>query len=166
MQTLCGGFAPSVNYLAQALGRSYRERMEQPAETYVLDDQVGYVLRRVTQRHLSIFSEHIPDVTAIQFAVMARLAAMGPLSQNQLGRAASMDAATVKGVVERLEALGHVQRSADPADKRRLTVALTVAGTALVTRLFPVGLRVSAATLAPLDPDEQTELMRLLAKLV
>ena len=165
MQTLCGGFGPSVNYLAQALGRGYRERMEQPAETYVLDDQVGYVLRRVTQRHLSIFSEHIPDVTAIQFAVMARLAAMGPLSQNQLGRAASMDAATVKGVVGRLEGLGLVARAADPEDRRRLTVALTEAGRDLVQRRYATATAITDATLAPLSVQDRQTLLALLLRL-
>ena len=97
------------------------------ANPYVLDDQVGYLLRRVTQRHLAIFSEHIPELTTMQFAVLVRLHQGGPMSQNHLGRAASMDAATVKGVVGRLEALGLVARRADPADKRRLTVEITPA---------------------------------------
>ena len=45
-------------------------RMKRAAE-YVLDDQIGYVLRRVTQRHLALFSESIPQVTTTQFAVLA-----------------------------------------------------------------------------------------------
>lgn len=45
---------------------------------YALGDQVGYLLRRVTQRHLALFSEIIPEVTTTQFAVLARLAELGP----------------------------------------------------------------------------------------
>jgi cobyrinic acid a,c-diamide synthase len=66
---------------------------------YVLDDQIGFVLRRVTQRHLAIFSDAIPEVTTTQFAALAKLAELGPLSQNHLGRVTAMDAATIKGVV-------------------------------------------------------------------
>ena len=44
----------------------------------------------------------IPEVTTTQFAALAKLAEQGPLSQNQLGRATAMDAATIKGVVGRL----------------------------------------------------------------
>ena len=101
---------------------------------YRLDDQIGqigYVLRRVTQRHLAIFAAAIPEVTTTEFAVLARLVETGLVSQNQLGRAAAMDAATIKGVVDRLAKLDLVTTSADPVDRRRLTVALTPEGAAL-----------------------------------
>jgi DNA-binding MarR family transcriptional regulator len=132
---------------------------------YRLDDQIGYLLRRVTQRHLAIFAAAIPEVTTTQFAVLARLAESGPVSQNQLGRAAAMDAATVKGVVGRLARLGLVSTAADPADRRRLTVALTSAGSALHADRVRTALQVSDDTLAPLSDAEQRLLMALLARL-
>lgn len=132
---------------------------------YVLDDQVGYVLRRVTQRHMAIFSEIIPEVTTTQFAAMARLAELGPVSQNQLGRATSMDAATIKGVVDRLARQGLVETLPDPSDRRRLTVALTPAGQALFEARRRDALAVSLRTLHPLTPRERARLLELLAKL-
>lgn len=138
--------------------------MEQPID-YTLDDQVGYILRRVTQRHLAIFAEAIPDVTTTQFAVLARLTQLGPLSQNRLGRETSMDAATIKGVVDRLTKLGLTATQPDPADRRRLTVSLTDKGASLFANRAPVGLQISARTLAPLRPDEQATLLALLARL-
>jgi DNA-binding MarR family transcriptional regulator len=132
---------------------------------YRLDDQIGYVLRRVTQRHLAIFAAAIPEVTTTQFAVLARLVETGPVSQNQLGRAAAMDAATIKGVVDRLARLGLVQTAADPADRRRLTVALTPAGEDLFAGQVQTALQVSKDTLAPLTADEQRLVMKLLARL-
>jgi DNA-binding MarR family transcriptional regulator len=101
------------------------------SKSYRLDDQIGYILRRVTQRHLAIFAAAIPEVTTTQFAVLARLAEVGPLSQNHLGRETAMDAATIKGVVDRLTKLGYVSTTADPDDRRRLTVNLTDTGAAL-----------------------------------
>lgn len=132
---------------------------------YRLDDQIGYVLRRVTQRHLAIFAAAIPEITTTQFAVMARLIEAGPVSQNQLGRAAAMDAATIKGVVDRLVRLGLVSTSADPADRRRLTVALTPVGTALYADRVRTALLVSDETLAPLSASERDQLMALLSRL-
>lgn len=132
---------------------------------YVLDDQVGYVLRRVTQRHMAIFSEIIPEVTTTQFAAMARLAELGPVSQNQLGRATSMDAATIKGVVDRLARQGLVETLPDPSDRRRLTVALTPAGQALFEARRRDALAVSLRTLHPLTTRERARLLELLAKL-
>ncbi len=135
------------------------------ATDYRLDDQIGYVLRRVTQRHLAIFAAAIPEVTTTQFAVLARLTETGPLSQNQLGRATAMDAATIKGVVDRLQRLGLVATSADPTDRRRLTVSLTEAGTALFAARTDTAKMISRETLAPLSPAEQESLSALLARL-
>lgn len=135
------------------------------AKSYRLDDQIGYILRRVTQRHLAIFAAAIPEVTTTQFAVLARLAEIGPVSQNHLGRATAMDAATIKGVVDRLAKLGLVATTADPADRRRLTVSLTEAGTALFTARSTTALAVSADTVAPLTPEESATLNRLLLRL-
>lgn len=132
---------------------------------YILDDQVGYLLRRVTQRHLAIFSAHLPGLTTMQFACLVRLHQGGPMSQNQLGRAAAMDAATVKGVVGRLETLGLVARRADPGDRRRLMVEITGTGAALIADSYAAAHRVTEATLAPLSAPERATLMALLARL-
>jgi DNA-binding MarR family transcriptional regulator len=132
---------------------------------YALDDQIGYLLRRVTQRHLALFSGAIPEVTTVQFAVLARLAERGPLSQNHLGRATAMDQATIKGVVGRLIRLGLVQTTPDVGDRRRLTVALTPAGTELFAARRATALQISEDTLAPLTPEERADLSALLARL-
>jgi DNA-binding MarR family transcriptional regulator len=135
------------------------------SDNYRLDDQIGYILRRVTQRHLSIFAALIPEVTTTQFAVLARLAEIGPLSQNHLGRETAMDAATIKGVVDRLAKLGYVATTADPEDRRRLTVALTATGKALFAARSGTALEVSDQTLAPLNKTERQALLILLSRL-
>lgn len=132
---------------------------------YRLDDQIGYILRRVTQRHLALFAAAIPEVTTTQFAVLARLAEIGPVSQNHLGRETAMDAATIKGVVDRLAKLGLVTTTADPADRRRLTVSLTGAGTELFTSRRTTALQISAETVAPLTAAEAATLQALLLRL-
>ncbi len=133
---------------------------------YLLDDQIGYILRRVTQRHLAIFSEAIPQVTTTQFAVLARLRQLGPLSQNLLGRETAMDAATIKGVVDRLTRQGYVTTAPDPEDRRRLTVALSAEGEALYAQVVGKALAVSASTLDPLSASERATLTALLLRLV
>jgi DNA-binding MarR family transcriptional regulator len=138
--------------------------MEDAAD-YCLDDQIGYLLRRVTQRHLAIFAAAIPEVTTTQFAVLARLAQVGPLSQNHLGRETAMDGATIKGVVDRLTRLGYVATGADPDDRRRLTVTLTEAGAALFAARTGTALKVSQDTLSPLTPAERETLLQLLNRL-
>ena len=89
---------------------------------YRLDDAVGFLLRRANQRHLSVFGTVIPEVTTTQLAALARLFELGPMSQNQLGRATAMDAATIKGVVGRLVTRRLVTTAPSEEDRRRLIV--------------------------------------------
>jgi DNA-binding MarR family transcriptional regulator len=136
-----------------------------PRDDYVLDRQVGFLLRRATQRHLAIFASHIPGLTPTQFAALAKLCELGPVSQNALGRATSMDAATIKGVVDRLRAKGLVASSRDGADRRRILLAPTEAGRAAFEAARADAHRITAETLAPLASDEREAFVALLARL-
>lgn len=133
---------------------------------YTLDEQVGYLLRRANQRHLAIFAEAIPELTTTQFAAVARLYQMGPMSQNQLGRETAMDAATIKGVVDRLKKQDLVGIEPDPDDRRRVTVTLTAKGSALFEKVRPRAVEVTARTLDPLTPREKDRIMALLARMI
>jgi len=133
---------------------------------YRLEDQVGHLLRRAQQRHLGIFAAVIPELTTTQFAALARLMELGPVSQNQLGRAAAMDAATIKGVVGRLVARRLVETALDPDDRRRLVVGPTPEGRALYARVVPQALEATRRTLEPLTPAEAAHFVALLRKLI
>lgn len=135
-------------------------------QSYRLDDQVGFLLRRVGQRHLAVFAEVIPEVTTTQLAALAKLAEAGPISQNQLGRLTAMDAATIKGVVGRLVARRLVATAPSAEDRRRLIVDLTPEGRALFDELRARGLEASRRTLAPLAPEERQRFLAMLRKLV
>ena len=82
---------------------------------YVLEEQIGFILRQVWQRHAAIFAAGIgANLTPTQWAALSKLAETGPCSQNQLGRLTAMDVATIKGVIDRLTARGLTETSADP----------------------------------------------------
>lgn len=133
---------------------------------YVLEENVGFLLRQVTQRHLAIFSAAMPDqLTPTQFSALNKLRECGPCSQNRLGRLTAMDAATIKGVVDRLTRRGLTRTQPDPQDARLLVVSLTRSGEALAERSIEAARRITAETLAPLRPDEQATLLDLLRKL-
>jgi MarR family transcriptional regulator, lower aerobic nicotinate degradation pathway regulator len=133
---------------------------------YVLDEQIGFILRQVSQRHAVIFARDIgADLTSTQWAALSKLAETGPCSQNQLGRLTAMDAATIKGVIDRLTARGLTETSADPEDGRRLRVSLARAGQQLAEKVAANALTISRETLAPLDSREREMLVALLSKL-
>ncbi|TCL09488.1 DNA-binding MarR family transcriptional regulator [Shimia isoporae] len=133
---------------------------------YRLDDQIGFIMRRANQRHLAIFAKHIPDLTPTQFAALARLCEVGETSQNALGRATAMDAATIKGVVDRLRDKGFVSTSPSPDDLRRVNVKVTPQGWELFDRIEPLARQITAETLEPLNDAERTIFQLLLNKLV
>lgn len=136
------------------------------APAYSVSSQVGFLLRKAQQRHVSIFAGHMgDDLTPMQFAVLAKLREAGPCSQNSLGRRTAMDVATIKGVVARLEERNLVGKLASHEDRRKLLIDLTPEGRAVLKRAVPRAIEISAMTLAPLGRDEQAMFMRLLAKL-
>jgi DNA-binding MarR family transcriptional regulator len=139
----------------------------QPAPgPYVLDDQVGFLMRVAMQRHTAIFTARmIEALTQTQFAALAKLFEVGPCSQNHLGRLIYLDAATIKGVVDRLSARGFVTALADPKDRRRRAVALTERGREVTAAAIKVAATITAATLTPLTADEQRAVVKLLKKL-
>ena len=137
----------------------------EPPDEYRLQDQIGFVLRKAHQRHLATFASRIADLTPPQFAALAKLADVGETSQNQLGSLIAMDAATVKGVIDRLKARGLVDLTKHDADKRRLMVSLTTEGCATVDRLVPLAQQITAETLAPLSRKEATTLLKLLSRI-
>ena len=134
-------------------------------EAYRLQDQVGFLLRKANQRHVAIFASRITDLTPPQFAALAMLGEAGECSQNQLGQMVAMDAATIKGVIDRLKARGFVALSEDPGDKRRLVVALTAAGRDTLQTLLQSAREITGETLSPLNAREAATFVKLLAKL-
>ena len=135
-------------------------------QVYVLDEQIGFILRQVWQRHAAIFTRDIgAELTPTQWAALAKLAETGPCSQNQLWRLTAMDVATITGVIDRLTARGLTETSSDPEDGRRLRVSLTRAGQQLVDKVASNALAISRETLAPLDPRERELFAALLEKL-
>jgi DNA-binding MarR family transcriptional regulator len=143
------------------------KRNAKPAKpSYILDEQVGFILRQASQRHATIFAREIGiNLTPTQWAALSKLAETGPCSQNQLGRLTSMDVATIKGVIDRLTARGLTETSPDPDDGRRLLVSLSRAGQQLAEKTAPNAFAISKETLAPLDAREREVFVALLSKL-
>jgi DNA-binding MarR family transcriptional regulator len=137
------------------------KRSAKPAKApYVLEEQVGFILRQVWQRHAMIFARDIGiNLTPTQWAALAKLQETGPCSQNLLGRQTAMDVATIKGVIDRLTARGLTETAPDPEDGRRLLVSLTRAGQQLAEKAAPNALAISRETLAPLDQKEQAAMI-------
>lgn len=77
----------------------------------------------------------------------------GGVRQNVLAERMGVEAMTLSGALDRLEARGLVERRADPEDRRAKTVHLTPAGEAMLEQIQPIAaaMRADAANAVPAD---------------
>jgi DNA-binding MarR family transcriptional regulator len=149
---------------AKAKPSARRQGAKSPG--YLLDEQVGFLLRVAMQRHTAIFMSQMTDrLTQTQFAALAKLLEVGPCSQNQLGRLIFLDAATIKGVVDRLKLRKLITTQADPGDRRLRAITLTEHGRAVTKAAIELASQITATTLTPLTAEEQRTIVRLLKKM-
>ncbi|MER7757074.1 MarR family winged helix-turn-helix transcriptional regulator [Kitasatospora sp. NPDC097643] len=114
----------------------------------------GRLAERLTRRGLRLWD----------MAVLAALADFGPHAQRDLVQRLGIDPSDMAKVVDQLAAAGHVERTRDQADRRRVSVALTGAGRALLAELEAEARAVQDEVLAPLDPEERRVLQELLLR--
>lgn len=137
------------------------------SEPYDVTEQIGYLLRRAYHRHLAIFQEHIgdPQMTAVQFATLCALERQGQASQKDLIAATAIDQGTIRGILERLHARGCITLDKDRQDARKVLVAITPAGRALLDEMIPRARDITQRTLAELNPAEQAAAIFVLRKM-
>jgi len=136
-------------------------------DDYIVEEQVGFLMRRASQRHTAIFQDGMTaaELTPTQFTALVKVAELGRVTQNHLGRLTAMDPATIQGVVRRLMDRDLVTRTADPLDRRTIVLAPTGTGLALAATAVVAARRITEATLEPLSAAERRTLLVLLRKL-
>ncbi|WP_035870710.1 MarR family winged helix-turn-helix transcriptional regulator [Kitasatospora cheerisanensis] len=98
-------------------------------------------------------------------AALAALADFGPHTQRDLAVRLGLDPSDLAKAADRLAAAGWLDRTRDPADRRRLTLTLTPAGAARLAELTALAGGVQDEVLAPLAPAERATLHGLLLRL-
>jgi DNA-binding MarR family transcriptional regulator len=132
-----------------------------------IEKSVGFLLAKAYQRGCAIFKEEFDnyDLTPQQFGLLAFLWIEDGLSQTELSVRSQIDRTTMGGIVDRLEKEGLVERCHHPEDRRAYQVFLTDRGRAMEDELCPLAVRAQARVNAPLTPEEQATLVRLLEKI-
>jgi DNA-binding MarR family transcriptional regulator len=131
-----------------------------------LEDFTGYVLRLAhTQAH-QIADEEFPDGPhPREYAVLAALAASGPVSQQRLAERLHVNRTLMVGVADALERRGLVERRRDPADRRSYALHVTAEGAAELERLHGEIERVDRRMTERLSAAERARLHALLRAL-
>jgi DNA-binding MarR family transcriptional regulator len=103
------------------------------------EEEVLKNLRRVI-RAVDLYSRRLVNETGLsspQLICLRQLARDGAMPSGQLAGAVNLSAATVCGILDRLEARGLVSRERQTDDKRRVFVDLTAAGHRAVAEAPP-----------------------------
>ncbi|MFI5801576.1 MarR family winged helix-turn-helix transcriptional regulator [Streptomyces sp. NPDC051561] len=100
------------------------------------------------------------------YAALATLDEFGPASQAELSRRTGIYRSDMVTVINELADRGLVERSPNPADRRRNTITVTQQGHRQLLKLDRLLIEAENEVLAPLTPPEREELTRLLAALV
>jgi DNA-binding MarR family transcriptional regulator len=101
-------------------------------------------------------------LTALQYTALTVLERHSDLTAAHLARHSFVTGQSKADMVTTLLDRGLIERHRDPADRRRLVIALTPAGHTLLDRLRPQVSALQSRMLSPLTEDQATELRHLL----
>ena len=124
----------------------------------------GFLLRRAHQISAAVFEDECRDLalTPAQFGVLTVLRSHPGLGQSSLARALGFDKVTVLRVLRGLESRGLVARVPAEDNKRNISVSLTAAGANVLQLAQKPAEKAYKRLMAPLDKDQQEQLLELL----
>jgi MarR family transcriptional regulator, lower aerobic nicotinate degradation pathway regulator len=134
---------------------------------FSLEEQIGFRLRKANQRATGIFADVMAKyaVTPTQFATMAKIDEIGPMSQPQLERSTALDHAEMLSVIGRLQRQNLLRVRPAPQDLRLIQIELTHEAQALIAEMKAAANKVAVKTLAPLSAQEAKTLQALLERI-
>ena len=118
----------------------------------------GYLVHDVSRIRRTVMDQVMRPygITRSQWSVLSALSRSGNDGMMQVDLARLMDVGkvTVGGLVDRLEASGHVERRADATDRRAKRVFITEQGFRVIRLMIAVSTKVNRRVLKGLTPAE------------
>lgn len=135
-------------------------RIDPDAFGFVIND-VARLVRTDVDR---LIAEAGLGLTPGEARALSNAARAGSVRQNVLAERMGVEAMTMCGYLDRLEAQGLVHRTIDPTDRRAKLVHITDAADTILRRLSDVGVESRRLASAGLSADEWTTLQNLLKR--
>ena len=134
------------------------------------EDKPGHLARRFQQIAVAVFQTEMDaigsDITPVQYAALAAVAAMPGIDQATLAGEIAFDRTTITGVIDRLEAKGLMSRQVSAKDRRARVLAITPDGQTMLERIRPAVEAAQHQMTRGLTAEETETLMHLLHKAV
>ncbi|WMD06195.1 MarR family winged helix-turn-helix transcriptional regulator [Streptomyces sp. FXY-T5] len=130
--------------------------------------RVSRLLSQLTMRSDRLITEGLAraDARKWHYAVLASLQEFGPASQAELSRRSGIYRSDMVGVLNELAERDLVERTPDPADRRRNVITISPRGRRHLDRLDVLLDDLHDTLLAPLDPAERDRFVQLLTRLL
>ena len=124
----------------------------------------GFLLRRAQQISAAVFEDACRDLdlTPAQFGILTVLQEHPGMGQSSLARALGFDKVTVLRVLRGLQARGLVTREPSDDNRRNVSVNLTSEGEVLLRQAQKPAEQAYRRLMAPLDKQQQAQLIELL----
>jgi len=138
--------------------------IKNPTQLARLYARPGFLLRRAHQISAAVFEDACRELelTPAQFGVLTVLQSHPGLGQSSLARALGFDKVTVLRVLRGLEARGLARRVPAEDNRRNLSVTLTQEGAATLQRAQKPAEKAYRRLMAPLNREQQEQLVQLL----
>lgn len=104
-------------------------------------------------------------ITIPEWRVMAILGAFGPATASEIQGRSAMDKVQVSRAIARMLEAGLIDRTVDPDDRRRQTIAMTAEGERVYSEIVPLARAREAALLDGFSAEERNLLDRVLDRL-
>src|SRR5690606_18153614 len=133
----------------------------------VLNDLLGFHIRRAQVLNFRLFHKHVvdPEATPTQFAMLVLIEANPGLSQVELGEILDMDRATTMAVVDKLHSARWISKRRSRVDRRKHTLLITDAGTGALQSMVEAVQESEKRFAAGLSSAETKQLLGLIKKL-
>lgn len=135
-------------------------RLDPDAFGFVIND-VARLVRSDVDR---LIAEAGIGLTPGEARALSNAARAGSVRQNVLAERMGVEAMTMCGYIDRLEAQGLVHRTVDPSDRRAKLVHITDAADTILRRLSDVGVESRRLASADLSAEEWATLQSLLKR--
>jgi DNA-binding MarR family transcriptional regulator len=134
------------------------------------NDMPGHLVRRFQQIAVAVFLAEVEDagfdLTPVQYAALATVAANPEIDQATLAGLIAYDRTTITGVVDRLAQKGFLVRNASSRDRRARALHITDEGRRTLHKIAPAVEAAQRIMLRGLTDKEAAEFMRLLRKAI
>ena len=135
-----------------------------------MKDMPGHLARRFQQIAVAVFLAEVEaagfDLTPVQYAALAAIAANPSIDQITLAGLIAYDRITITGVIDRLAQKGLVVRQASARDRRSRELLITDEGRRTLDAITPAVEAAQRLMVRGLSDAEARELVRLMQKAI